>query len=87
MYHVVAATINPAKIKAISQAFDDIFGAGSCHVDGVGVESGVASQPMTDEETKAGARQRVINARTVRPEADFWVAIEAVLKKTVLLPG
>ncbi|ADP10097.1 MULTISPECIES: inosine/xanthosine triphosphatase [Erwinia] len=77
MYHVVAATINPAKIKAISQAFSDIFGAGSCHIEGVEVDSGVAAQPISNTETRTGARQRVMNARQVRPEADFWVAIEA----------
>ncbi len=77
MYHVVAATINPAKISAISQAFNDTFGEGSCHIEGVEVDSGVAAQPLTNAETRAGARQRVMNARQVRPEAAFWVAIEA----------
>ena len=77
MHHVVAATINPAKINAISQAFNDVFGEGSCHIEGVEVDSGVAAQPLTNTETRTGARQRVMNARKVRPEADFWVAIEA----------
>jgi inosine/xanthosine triphosphatase len=77
MYHVVAATINPAKISAITQAFNDVFGEGSCHIEGVEVDSGVAAQPLTNTETRTGARQRVMNARQVRPEADFWVAIEA----------
>ncbi len=77
MYHVVAATINPAKISAIAQAFNDVFGEGSCHIEGVEVDSGVAAQPLTNTETRTGARQRVMNARQVRPEADFWVAIEA----------
>ena len=77
MHNVVAATINPAKIKAISQAFNDIFGEGSCHIEGVEVDSGVAAQPLSDIETRTGARQRVLNAREVRPDADFWVAIEA----------
>ena len=76
-HHVVAATRNPAKINAIIQAFNNIFGEGSCHIEGVAVESGVAAQPLTDTETRTGARQRVANARKVRPEADFWVAIEA----------
>lgn len=81
MYHVVAATINPAKISAISQAFSDVFGEGSCHIEGVEVDSGVAAQPMTNAETRTGARQRVMNARQVRPEADFWVAIEAGIEE------
>jgi len=77
MYQVVAATINPAKIRAISQAFNDVFGDGSCHIQGVEVESGVAAQPLSDSETRTGARQRVAHARQLRPAADFWVAIEA----------
>lgn len=81
MYHVVAATINPAKITAISQAFSDVFGEGSCHIEGVEVDSGVSPQPVTNTETRTGARQRVMNARQVRPEADFWVAIEAGIEE------
>lgn len=82
MYHVVAATTNPAKISAISRAFSDVFGEGSCHIEGVQVDSGVAAQPITNTETRTGARQRVMNARQVRPEAHFWVAIEAGIEET-----
>lgn len=81
MYHVVAATINPAKIHAIAQAFSDVFGEGSCHIEGVEVESGVAAQPLSDVETRTGARQRVAHARQIQPEADFWVAIEAGIEE------
>ncbi|HHG8771239.1 TPA: inosine/xanthosine triphosphatase [Raoultella planticola] len=77
MHHVVAATTNPAKIQAILQAFNEIFGAGSCHIASVSVESGVPEQPFGNEETRAGARNRVTNARIAQPNADFWVAIEA----------
>ena len=44
MHHVVSATTNPAKIQAILQAFDEIFGEGSCHIESVAVESGVPEQ-------------------------------------------
>ncbi|KEA53262.1 MULTISPECIES: inosine/xanthosine triphosphatase [Mangrovibacter] len=77
MYQVVTATKNPAKINAILHAFEIIFGEGSCHIIAAGVESGVPEQPIGSAETLAGARQRVINAREVYPQADFWVAIEA----------
>ncbi|MBN0948655.1 DUF84 family protein, partial [Pseudomonas aeruginosa] len=76
MHHVVSATTNPAKIQAILQAFDEIFGEGSCHIESVSVESGVPEQPFGSEETRAGARNRVANARLAQPHADFWVAIE-----------
>lgn len=77
MHHVVSATTNPAKIQAILRAFEQIFGEGSCHIDAVAVESGVPEQPWGSEETRAGARNRVVNARQARPQADYWVAIEA----------
>ncbi|MCI1032568.1 MULTISPECIES: inosine/xanthosine triphosphatase [Raoultella] len=77
MHHVVSATTNPAKIQAILQAFNEIFGEGSCHIESVSVESGVPEQPFGNDETRAGARNRVENARAARPDADFWVAIEA----------
>ncbi len=81
MYQVIAATINPTKIRAISQAFSDVFGEGSCHIRGVEVDSGVAAQPLSDAETRTSARQRVANARQAEPEADFWVAIEAGIEE------
>ncbi|WP_434666314.1 inosine/xanthosine triphosphatase [Klebsiella sp. B345] len=77
MHHVVSATTNPAKIRAIQQAFNEIFGEGSCHIESVSVESGVPEQPFGNEETRAGARNRVANARAAQPDADYWVAIEA----------
>lgn len=77
MHQVVCATTNPAKIQAILQAFHEIFGEGSCHIASVAVESGVPEQPFGSEETRAGAQNRVANARRLLPEADFWVAIEA----------
>ncbi|EMH4163183.1 inosine/xanthosine triphosphatase [Pluralibacter gergoviae] len=77
MHQIISATSNPAKIQAILQAFSQIFGEGSCHIDAVSVESGVPEQPFGSDETRAGARNRIANARRLRPDADFWVAIEA----------
>ncbi|SFN18901.1 inosine/xanthosine triphosphatase [Izhakiella capsodis] len=77
MYLIIAATTNPAKIQAISEGFSDLFEHQSCHTEGVEVDSGVAAQPTTNLETRTGARQRVAQARRLRPNADFWVAIEA----------
>ncbi|AIP96015.1 inosine/xanthosine triphosphatase [Salmonella enterica] len=77
MHQVISATTNPAKIQAILQAFEEIFGEGSCHITPIAVESGVPEQPFGSEETRTGARNRVANARLLWPEADFWVAIEA----------
>lgn len=81
MYHVVAATTNPAKIKAIQLAFDDVFGAGQYRIEPVDVASGVSLQPIGNHETRTGARQRVMEARQVRPEADFGSAWKPGLKR------
>ncbi|ENL8546141.1 inosine/xanthosine triphosphatase [Serratia marcescens] len=83
MYHVVAATTNPAKIKAIQLAFDDVFGAGQYRIESVDVASGVSLQPIGNHETRTGSRQRVMEARQVRPEADFWVGVEAGIEENM----
>lgn len=77
MYQVIAATTNPAKIKAIHLAFDAVFGPGTYQVEDINVDSSVPQQPIGNNETRTGARQRVMASRQVRPEADFWVGIEA----------
>lgn len=77
MHQVVSATTNPAKIQAILAAFNQIFGEDCCQIDAISVDTGVPEQPFGSEETRAGARNRVANARLARPDADFWVAIEA----------
>ena len=43
------------------------------------VSSGVADQPMSDDETRRGARNRVSEARLKVPDADFWVGLEGGL--------
>lgn len=77
MYKVIAATANPAKINAIHLAFEAVFGAGNYQIESINVSSNVAQQPIGNTETRTGARQRVMASRQVRPEADFWVGIEA----------
>ncbi len=42
----------------------------------VSVPSGVADQPLTEQETLQGALNRVANAQEAHAEADFWVGIE-----------
>lgn len=87
MYHVVAATRNPAKISAITRAFTDVFGPDQCHISAAETENGVADQPMSSQETLTGARQRVSNARQQHPEADFGSPSKPVLMKIRRLAG
>ena len=51
------ASTNPVKIKAVRQAVKQKFP--KALIKGLGVPSGVAAQPMTDQETRQGALNRV----------------------------
>ncbi|MDM3780955.1 DUF84 family protein, partial [Proteus mirabilis] len=46
-------------------------------IDVINVVRRFPQQPIGMTETRTGARQRVMPARQVRPEADFWVGDEA----------
>lgn len=57
---VFVGSTNPVKINAVTQAISETFP--SAIVTGVDVPSGVSSQPLSDEETRTGARNRAIAA-------------------------
>ncbi|MFO7320765.1 MAG: inosine/xanthosine triphosphatase [Chloroflexota bacterium] len=76
MNRIVVASANPVKVEATLQGFQRLFPDQAFSVEGIEVESGVSSQPMSDEETLRGARNRAEAARAQRPEASFWVGIE-----------
>ncbi len=74
---VVVASLNPAKINAVKQAFSDSFTEQKFEFIGVSVASEVPDQPMNDQETKQGALNRVRNAKLTHPGGDFYVGLEA----------
>ena len=74
------ASHNPVKIGAVKSAFNTQFPAAELRITPVGVASEVSDQPMSDEETRRGARNRVSNAKNARPDADFWVGLEGGLE-------
>ncbi len=76
IHHVVSATTNPAKIQAILQAFDEIFGEDPATLSPSPSRAACRNSPSAARK-RAGARNRVANARLAQPNADFWVAIEA----------
>ncbi|MCG7585793.1 inosine/xanthosine triphosphatase, partial [Photobacterium sp. OFAV2-7] len=45
--------------------------------EGISVASEVRDQPMCADETLSGARNRITNARRSKPDADYYVSIEA----------
>ena len=73
---VVVASRNPAKLRAVSEAFAAQFPNDTPELLPVEVASGVGEQPMTDDETRHGARNRANNASEAIPDADFWVGLE-----------
>jgi inosine/xanthosine triphosphatase len=74
--NVVVASRNPVKIDAVKEAFGVQFPAATFDLISVDVDSGVSDQPANDQETRQGARNRVVEARRVQPDADYWVGIE-----------
>jgi inosine/xanthosine triphosphatase len=72
---VVVGSKNPVKISCTLAAFAKGFGS-SFLVEGVNAASGVADQPMGEEETFLGAQNRAHHAQRIFPEADYWVGLE-----------
>lgn len=73
---VVVASRNPAKLRAVSEAFATQFPNKTLELLSADVASGVSDQPMTDDETRRGARNRSNNASEAFPDADFWIGLE-----------
>lgn len=73
---VVVASHNPAKLDAARRAFADSFPGAVIEIVATAAESGVADQPVGDEETRRGALNRARGARRREPRADYWVGME-----------
>ena len=76
---IIVASANPAKIRAVQEAFSQIFSGQPLQCSGQKTVSGVAAQPMTSEETLQGALNRLQAVAAAAPGADYYVAIEAGL--------
>ncbi len=72
---VVVASTNPVKMEAVKAAFDSYW-PHKFEFLGMSVPSGVSDQPLTDEETLIGARNRVAAIKQEINQADFWVGVE-----------
>ncbi|UPQ87521.1 inosine/xanthosine triphosphatase [Vibrio sinaloensis] len=80
---VIVASLNPAKINAVKSAFCASFAAQDFEFVGVSVASEVSDQPMDNEETHLGALNRVKNAKTLVPDGDYYVGLEAGIEGNV----
>ncbi len=76
---IVVTSHNPVKIAAAEEAFMGRFPAQEICLLPVDVSSGVPDQPMSDQVTRQGARNRVSNAKLNYPDADYWVGMEGGL--------
>jgi inosine/xanthosine triphosphatase len=73
---LVVASQNPVKVQAASDGFRQMFPNLPIKVLSLPAASDVAEQPMTDEETLLGAKNRVSNSFAAHPDADFWIGLE-----------
>jgi inosine/xanthosine triphosphatase len=76
MITLVVASTNPVKIQAATGGFLRLFPRSELNIVAINVPSGVAQQPMSDEETLRGALNRAANAQAAHPGADYWIGIE-----------
>ena len=73
--NVIVGSKNPVKVGAVNQALSAIFPDHNVECLGVNAPSQVADQPMTSEETRLGAINRVKYCQQ-HHQADYYVAIE-----------
>ncbi len=73
---IVVASTNPVKIEAVRLGFLAWLPGEELVVLPVDAPSEISVQPMSDEETYRGAKNRVRNAMKIEPGADFWAGIE-----------
>jgi inosine/xanthosine triphosphatase len=71
---VAVASANPVKLNAAKEAFMLSMDK-SIDLLSLNVDSGVSEQPMSYEETRLGAKNRVANAMLAL-EADYYIAFE-----------
>lgn len=75
---IAVGSKNPVKIEAVERAFRALWPDEAWEVTGVSVPSGVSDQPMSDEESIRGARNRARLAQETLA-ADYGVGLEGGL--------
>lgn len=75
---IAVGSKNPVKIEAVHLAFQSLWPDQEFIVEGVSVPSGVSDQPMSDEESIKGARNRARQALEIT-NFDYGVGLEGGL--------
>ena len=78
---VAVGSANPVKIGAVQMAFESVWPEQQWEIRGVSVPSHVSDQPMNDQETMTGARNRASNALLALPDAAYSVGLEGGLQQ------
>jgi inosine/xanthosine triphosphatase len=73
---IAIASMNPVKRRATLEAVRVALGVDDVECQALEVDPGVPAQPVGDEETLVGARNRAEAARVLAPGADLYVGIE-----------
>lgn len=80
IYKIAVGSKNPVKIEAVRLAFKIVWTDNEYQLEGIDIKSGVSDQPMSDEESIKGARNRAISAcQTLN--TDFGVGLEGGLQQ------
>lgn len=82
MKKVIIASKNPVKIQAAKNGLKKTFPSQEFQCIGVSVPSNVSDQPMSDDETFLGAKNRADNASKTYEGADFYIGIEGGIEIT-----
>ncbi len=80
MIKVAIGSKNPVKIEAVKEAFQTIWPEQKFIFEGIEVPSGVSDQPMSDEESMKGARNRARKSREIL-SAEYGVGIEGGMQQ------
>ena len=73
---IIVASKNPVKVNCSRSGFQKVFPKAKLNIEAVSVASDVSDQPMTDQETLDGAKNRAMNAQREFKSADFWIGLE-----------
>lgn len=76
MITIAIASQNPVKINSTKAAFKKVFPKEQIEFLGIPSKSGVPDQPMGNDQTFAGAYNRVQDIRQQLPTADYFIGIE-----------
>lgn len=71
---VIVGSKNPVKVGSVEEAFKKYWP--ETETQGIEVKSGVSEQPMSEQETMKGARQRAILALKSDKTAEYGVGLE-----------